>query len=64
MHRMMVYLFAFTNIGPRSPPGYQRWVVVLVEVVVPAGNPHRWRREVNTVMPHLEWLSEGINDVG
>ena len=64
MHILMASLFAYADIGPRLPPGYQRWVVVIVELVVLAGNPRRWRREVDTIMPHLEQLAEGISDVG
>ena len=64
MHILMVSLFACTNIGPRPPLGYQRWVVTIAEPEVPVGNPHRWRHQLDTIMPHLEHLAEGISDVG
>ena len=63
MHRLMVSLFAYADIGPLPPPSYQRQVVAIAEPTVPLGNPCRQHWEMDTIMPHLERLAEGISDV-
>ena len=63
-YRLMVSLFVYADISPRPPSDYQRRVVAIVEVVVLAGNPRRQRWKLDTIMPHLERLAEGISDDG
>ena len=60
----MASLFAYADVGPFPPLGYQRWVVSIAEAAVPAGNLRRRRREAEAILPHLEWLTEGIYDDG
>ena len=60
MYRLMVSLFVYADVGPHPPPGYQRRVVAIAEVVVPTGNPRRRQQEVETTLPHLEQLAKGI----
>ena len=64
MYILMVSLFVYAYLGPYMPPRYQSWVVAIAEVAVPAGNPHRRRREVETILSHLEQLAKGIFDDG
>ena len=63
MHILMGSLFVYVDVGPLLPPSSQRWVVAIVELEVPTGNPRRLRHKLETIMPHLEQLAEGIADV-
>ena len=64
MYRLMVSLFVYADVGPRSSLGYQRRVVTIAEVAVPEGNPRRRRWKAENILPHLEQLAEGITDDG
>ena len=64
MYRLMVSFFVYADVGPCPPPRYQRWVVVIAEVMVLVRNPHRQRREAETILPHLERFSKGIYVIG
>ena len=60
----MVSLFVYADIGPRPSPRYQRRVVAMVPMAVPTGNPRRRWWEVDGILPHLEWLTDGVSDYG
>ena len=57
-------LFMYADIGPLPLPKHQRWVVAMALVAAPMRNPHRRRREMDGLLPHLEWLAIGVSDDG
>ena len=59
---LIVSMFVYVDIGSHSPPMYQMRVVTIGPAAVPVGNPHRRRRELDELVPPLEWLAPGVSN--